>query len=123
MQVQFFILNQIWIMSKHNFKEPINLLWKSVSLTEVSLISRQHISLTLHSLAKFESKQLVRAIETLNNALVSDVTSHYTLHRDSPSDSLYELTPYLNACGLTQPSLQVYSTFKVGGERVVHCVY
>ena len=77
------------------------------------LIFRQQISLTLHSLAKFESKQLVIAIETLNNALVSNVTSHYTLGHVTPTDSLYEITPYLGACGLTQPVLQIYNTFKV----------
>ena len=79
-------------------------------------LPRQQISLTLHSLAKFESKQLVTAVETLNNALVANVTSHYTLDHVTPTDSLYEITPYLGACGLTQPLLQVYSTFKVGGE-------
>ncbi|KAL5258379.1 hypothetical protein ACHWQZ_G009024 [Mnemiopsis leidyi] len=75
-------------------------------------ILRQQISLTLHTLGKFESKQLVTAVETLNNALVANVTSHYTLDHVTPSDSLYEITPYLGACGLTQPLLQVYSTFK-----------
>ena len=53
------------------------------------------------------------AVETLNNALVANVTSHYTLDHVTPTDSLYEITPYLGACGLTQPLLQVYSTFKV----------
>ena len=61
------------------------------------------------------------AVETLNNALVANVTSHYTLDHVTPTDSLYEITPYLGACGLTQPLLQVYSTFKViiGAEQFV----
>ena len=74
---------------------------------------RQQISLTLHSMAKFESKQLLSAIETLNSTLVANMTSHYTLSHVTPKDSLYEITPYLSACGLTQPLLQVYNTFKV----------
>lgn len=65
-------------------------------------------------MAKFESKQLVCAIETLNSTLVANMTSHYTLSHVTPKDSLYEITPYLAACGLTQPLLQVYNTFKVG---------
>ena len=85
--------------------------------SNIALFHRQQISLTLHSLAKFESKQLVTAVETLNNALVANVTSHYTLDHVTPTDSLYEITPYLGACGLTQPLLQVYSTFKVSQKR------
>lgn len=79
----------------------------------LSLSLRQLISLTLHSIAKFESKQLVVAIETLNNALVNNMTSHYNLDHVCPTDSLYEIAPYLASCGLTQPLLQIYNTFKV----------
>ncbi|XP_065308366.1 WASH complex subunit 5 [Dermacentor albipictus] len=77
-------------------------------------ILRKAIAHELYTTAKFESKDLVGALQTMNDALLAEVKAH---HRDPtkpyPKEDnplLMELATYLDWCGLYQPLSKIYAT-------------
>jgi WASH complex subunit strumpellin len=75
---------------------------------------RTKICYQLHNLAKFDSKQLLHALRTFNEALMSDINAHFedpsNPYPDEENPLLYELDPYLECVGLTEPLKKIYVT-------------
>ena len=73
---------------------------------------RRKISYELHNSAKFDSKHLLHTLETFNDALLSDIDAHFKdPTKPYPSEDnplLYELNPYLESAGLSDPLNKVY---------------
>ena len=73
---------------------------------------RRKISYELHNSAKFDSKHLLHSLETFNEALLSDVDAHFKdPSKPYPSEDnplLYELNPYLESVGLSDPLNKIY---------------
>ncbi|KAK8773941.1 hypothetical protein V5799_011527, partial [Amblyomma americanum] len=77
-------------------------------------ILRKAIAHELYTTAKFESKDLVGSLQTMNEALLAEVKAH---HKDPskpyPKEDnplLVELATYLEWCGLYQPLSKIYVT-------------
>ncbi|XP_075729610.1 WASH complex subunit strump [Rhipicephalus microplus] len=77
-------------------------------------ILRKAIAHELYTTAKFESKDLVSALQTTNDAVLAEIKAH---HRDPskpyPKEDnplLMELATYLDWCGLYQPISKIYVT-------------
>ncbi|XP_037498148.1 WASH complex subunit 5 [Rhipicephalus sanguineus] len=77
-------------------------------------ILRKAIAHELYTTAKFESKDLVAALQTTNDAVLAEIKAH---HRDPskpyPKEDnplLMELAAYLDWCGLYQPISKIYVT-------------
>lgn len=73
---------------------------------------RRKIAYELHNSAKFDSKNLLHALETLNNSLMNDVIAHFQdpskPYPDEDNPLLYELNPYFECVGLSEPFKKVY---------------
>ncbi len=73
---------------------------------------RRKISYELHNSAKFDTKHLLHSLETFNFALLSDIDAHLKdpskpyPNEDNPL--LYELNPYLETVGLSDPLNKIY---------------
>jgi WASH complex subunit strumpellin len=63
-------------------------------------------------IAKFDSKQLLHALSSFNKALISEVNAHFedptNPYPDEENPILYELNPYLEYTGLTEPMKKIY---------------
>ncbi|KAL1469448.1 hypothetical protein MTO96_025056 [Rhipicephalus appendiculatus] len=77
-------------------------------------ILRKAIAHELYTTAKFESKDLVAALQTTNEAVLAEIKAH---HKDPskpyPKEDnplLMELATYLDWCGLYQPLSKIYLT-------------
>ena len=75
---------------------------------------RRKIAYELHNSAKFDSKHLLHSLETFNDAIISDIQAHF---RDStkpyPGEDnplLFEINPYLESVGLSEPLKKIYVT-------------
>jgi hypothetical protein len=75
---------------------------------------RTKICFELNNAAKFDSKQLFHALSTFNEALMSQVNVHYldpsNSYPDEDNPLLYELNPYLECVGLSEPLKKIYIT-------------
>ena len=73
---------------------------------------RTKICYELNNAAKFDSKQLFHALCTFNEALMSQVNAHYddtsNAYPDEENPLLYELNPYLECVGLSEPLKKIY---------------
>ena len=73
---------------------------------------RTKIGYELNNAAKFDSKQLLHALNTFNRALMSEVNAHFedptNPYPDEENPLLYELNPYLECVGLTEPLKKIY---------------
>ncbi len=74
---------------------------------------RTKIGYELNNAAKFDSKQLLHALQTFNGALLSEVNAHFEEPNNNPypdeeSPLLYELNPYLECVGLAEPLKKIY---------------
>jgi hypothetical protein len=73
---------------------------------------RRKIAYELHNSAKFDSKHLLHALETFNCALINDIEAHFQdqtkSYPDEENPLLYELNPYLECVGLSEPLKKVY---------------
>ena len=73
---------------------------------------RTKICYELNNAAKFDSKQLLQALNTLNRALMTEVNAHYedpnNPYPDEENPLLYELNPYLECVGLVEPLKKIY---------------
>jgi WASH complex subunit strumpellin len=82
---------------------------------QLQLIRRQ-ICRELGSACKYDSKLLRSTLEAFNESLLSEVRTHY---RDpskpfpggEDSTLLYDLTPYLESTGISDPVTKIYVTF------------
>jgi WASH complex subunit strumpellin len=77
-------------------------------------ILRKKICYELNNAAKFDSKQLFHALATFNDALISQVNAHFedpaNAYPDEDNPLLYELNPYLECVGLSEPMKKIYIT-------------
>ena len=75
---------------------------------------RTKIGYELNNAAKFDSKQLFHALSTFNLALISQVNAHFqdpsSPYPDEENPLLYELNPYLESVGLSEPLKKIYVT-------------
>jgi hypothetical protein len=75
---------------------------------------RTKIGYELNNAAKFDSKQLFHALATFNEGLMSQVTAHFhdpaNAYPDEDNPLLYELNPYLECVGLSEPMKKIYVT-------------
>jgi WASH complex subunit strumpellin len=75
---------------------------------------RTKICYELNNAAKFDSKQLFHALATFNDALISQVNAHFedpaNAYPDEDNPLLYELNPYLECVGLSEPMKKIYIT-------------
>lgn len=75
---------------------------------------RTKIGYELNNAAKFDSKQLFHALSTFNHALISQINSHFddpsSPYPDEDNPLLYELNPYLECVGLSEPLKKIYVT-------------
>jgi WASH complex subunit strumpellin len=75
---------------------------------------RRKIAYELHNSAKFDSKHLLHALETFNCSLINDIEAHFKdqtkSYPDEDNPLLYELNPYLECVGLSEPLKKVYLT-------------
>ncbi|OQV24357.1 WASH complex subunit strumpellin [Hypsibius exemplaris] len=78
---------------------------------QLQLLRRQ-LAYELRTVSRFDSKHLVAALETLNEAVLTDIKSKPL---DAPRDDgkeqsflMYELAEYLQWTGLTEPLSQIY---------------
>ena len=73
---------------------------------------RTKICYELNNAAKFDSKQLLHALNTFNKALMSEVNAHFEdptcPYPDEENPLLYELNPYLECTGLVEPLKKIY---------------
>lgn len=73
---------------------------------------RTKICYQLNNEAKFDSKQLLHALKTFNQALMSEVDAHFdepsNAYPDEENPLLYELNPYLECVGLCEPLKKIY---------------
>ena len=73
---------------------------------------RTKICYELNNGAKFDSKHLLQSLSTFNNALMSEVNAHYEdpskPYPDEENPLLYELNPYLECVGLSEPLKKIY---------------
>ena len=75
-------------------------------------ILRTKLCYELNNSAKFDSKQLLHALDTFNKALMSEVNAHFedpsNAYPDEENPLLYELNPYLECIGLSEPLKKIY---------------
>jgi WASH complex subunit strumpellin len=74
---------------------------------------RTKIGFELNNAAKFDSKQLLHALNTFNMSLINEVNNHFeepvnNPYPDEENPLLYELNPYLECVGLTEPLKKIY---------------
>jgi WASH complex subunit strumpellin len=73
---------------------------------------RRKIAYELHNSAKFDSKHLLHALETFNASLIGDIEAHFKdqtkPYPDEDNPLLYELNPYLESVGLSEPLKKIY---------------
>jgi WASH complex subunit strumpellin len=73
---------------------------------------RTKICYELNNGARFDSKQLLHALSTFNDALMSEVNAHFedptNAYPDEDNPLLYELNPYLECIGLAEPFKKIY---------------
>jgi WASH complex subunit strumpellin len=73
---------------------------------------RTKIGYELNNGAKFDSKQLLQALTTFNDALMAEVNAHYEdpnkPYPDEENPLLYELNPYLECIGISEPLKKIY---------------
>lgn len=78
---------------------------------QLQLLKRK-IAYELHNSAKFDSKHLLHSLETFNRALLNDIDAHFKdptkAYPDEDNPLLYELNPYLESAGLSDPLNKVY---------------
>ncbi|KAJ5073715.1 wash complex subunit strumpellin [Anaeramoeba ignava] len=76
-------------------------------------ILRRQISNELNFICKLDSNILFSALESMNEAFISDIQAHYQKPEIKPyvNDSLLsELTMYLDTCGMNDPLMKIYVT-------------
>ncbi|XP_067001738.2 WASH complex subunit 5 [Anabrus simplex] len=77
---------------------------------------RKHIAYELNISCKFNSKFLAAALQTMNEALLSEIESHYKdPSRPYPKEDnplMYELSTYLDWAGISNPYAKIYITTK-----------
>jgi WASH complex subunit strumpellin len=75
---------------------------------------RNQIANQLSRSAKFDSKLLVNSLQTFNQALLSSTEAHYrdptNPYPGENNDIMFELTPYLETAGLSDPLSKVGDT-------------
>jgi WASH complex subunit strumpellin len=81
-------------------------------LGQVQLL-RTKICYELNNGAKFDSKHLLQSLSTFNEALMAEVNAHYDdpssrPYPDEENPLLYELNPYLECVGLSEPLKKIY---------------
>lgn len=73
---------------------------------------RTKICYELNNAARFDSKQLLHSLATFNKALMSEVNAHFedptNAYPDEENPLLYELNPYLECIGLSEPLKKIY---------------
>ena len=73
---------------------------------------RTKICYELNNAAKFDSKQLLHALNTFNKALMSEINAHFEdptcPYPDEENPLLYELNPYLECIGISEPLKKIY---------------
>ena len=73
---------------------------------------RTKICYELNNAAKFDSKQLLHALNTFNKALMAEINAHFDdptrPYPDEENPLLYELNPYLECVGLVEPLKKIY---------------
>ena len=73
---------------------------------------RTKICYELNNAAKFDSKQLLHSLTTINRALMAEVNMHFedpnNPYPDEENPLLYELNPYLECVGLVEPLKKIY---------------
>lgn len=77
---------------------------------------RTKIGFELNNAARFDSKQLLHALSTFNQALMSEVNAHFedpsNPYPDEENPLVYELNPYLECIGLVEPLKKIYIATK-----------
>ena len=77
---------------------------------------RTKIGYELNNAARFDSKQLLHALSTFNQALMSEVNAHFedpsNPYPDEENPLVYELNPYLECIGLFEPLKKIYVATK-----------
>lgn len=77
---------------------------------------RTKIGYELNNAARFDSKQLLHALATFNQALMSEVNAHFedpsNAYPDEENPLVYELNPYLECTGLFEPLKKIYIATK-----------
>ncbi|XP_053393927.1 WASH complex subunit 5-like isoform X1 [Mercenaria mercenaria] len=77
---------------------------------------RKQIAHELNTLCKFDSNNLACSLQTLNNALMTDIEAHYAdptkPYPKEENPLMYELTGYLEAAGFHNPLMKIYITTK-----------
>ena len=73
---------------------------------------RKKICFELNNGAKFDSKHLLHALNTFNKALMAEINAHFedpkNPYPDEENPLLYELNPYLECVGLSEPLKKIY---------------
>lgn len=77
---------------------------------------RTKIAYELNNAARFDSKQLLHALSTFNQALMSEVNAHFedpaNPYPDEENPLIYELNPYLECTGIYEPLKKIYIATK-----------
>jgi WASH complex subunit strumpellin len=73
---------------------------------------RTKICYELNNAAKFDSKHLFHALSTFNKSLMSEIEAHFedpnNPYPDEENPLLYELNPYLECIGISEPLKKIY---------------